>query len=179
MPAMRKNLLLFCAFLLCSASVVTADTNPLYEEFSRAKETKVFVKTPEDSGAAKLDGDHFKTAIENALKERKSVHFSIASAEADAQLVVESDVKGFLFSLTDPVDMLAGVGMAAADAAKIDHFAATDIRFTVRDTAGKTRWEEVIHASITDEKFTEAEAREQILGRAADIFVRSAFGKKK
>ena len=176
---MRKNLLLFCSFLTFFASVAAAEPNPLYEEFSRSKEVKVFVKFPVDSGASKLDAERFKTAIENGLKGRKSIHFTAVSSEGDAQLVIESDIKGFMFSLTDPVDMLAGVGMAAMDAAKIDHFASVDARFTVREASGKTRWDDVVHASITDEKFTEIEAREQILDRMADVFVRSAFGKKK
>ena len=139
----------------------------------------MFVKAPTDSGAAKLDAERFKTAAEAALKERKSIHFALAASEAEAKIIVESDVKGFMFSLTDPVDMLAGVGMAAMDAAKADHFASVDVRFTVRDASGKTRYDDVIHASITDEKFTEAEAREQILARVSEVFVRTAFGKKK
>lgn len=176
---MRKNFLLFCSFLTFFASTAAAEPNPLYEEFSRGKEVKVFVKVPADSGTSKLDAERFKTAIENALKGRKSIRFNVVSSEADAKLVIEADIKGFMFSLSDPVDMLVGVGMAAMDAAKIDHFTATDVHFMVQDASGKKRWDDTVHASITDEKFTEAEAREQILDRVADVFVRSAFGKKK
>ncbi len=176
---MRKNLLLLCSFFAFFASAAAAEPNPLYEEFSRVKEVKVFVMFPADSGVSKLDAQRFKTAVESALKGRKSIHFNVVSSEAEARLVIDSDIKGFLFSLTDPVDMLVGVGMAAMDAAKADHFASADIRFVIREASGKIRWEEVVHASITDEKFTESEAREQILDRTADVFVRSAFGKKK
>ena len=176
---MKKQTLLFCSFLALSASVVSAEPNSLYEELSRAKEVKVFVKAATDSGAAKLDAERFKTATENALKERKSIHFAPAASEAEAKIVVEADVKGFMFSLTDPMDVLAGVGMAAMDAAKIDHFASVDVHYTVRDASGKVRYDDVVHASLTDEKFTEAEARERILARVSEIFVRSAFGKKK
>jgi len=176
---MRKRTLLFCSFLAFSSVAVSAEPNPLYEELSRAKEVKVFVKVPTDSGASKLDAERFKGAAETALKERKSVRFALAASEAEAKIVVESDIKGFMFSLTDPVDMLAGVGMAAMDAANIAHFASIDVHFIVRDATGKTRYDDVIHASITDEKFTEIEAREQILARVSEVFVRTAFGKKK
>ena len=178
-PDMRKQTLLFCSFLAISSSQAFAETNPLYEELSRAKEVKVFVKAPTDSGASNLDAEGFKTAAETALKERKSIHFASAASEAEAKIIVESDIKGFMFSLTDPVDMLAGVGMAAMDAAKVDHFASVDVHYTVRDASGKTRFDDVVHASITDEKFTEAEARAQILARVSEVFVRTAFGKKK
>jgi hypothetical protein len=176
---MRKQTLLFCSFLTIFASAASAEPNPLYEEFSRAKEVKVFVRLPMDSGASKLDAEGFKTAIETVLKERKSIHFAKAASEAEAKLIVESDIKGFVFSLTDPVDMLVGVGMAAMDAAKVDHFASVDVHYTVRDASGKTRYDDVVHASITDEKFTEEEARQQILARVSEVFVRTAFGKKK
>ena len=176
---MRKKLLLFCSFFAFFASTAAAEPNPLYEELSRGKEIKVFVKFPGDSGASKLDAQRFKAAVEKALMARKSIRFNVVSTESEARLVIDSDIKGFLFSLTDPLDMLVGVVMAAMDAAKVDHFASAEIRFIVREASGKTRWEEVVHASLTDEKFTEIEAREKILDRAADVFIRSAFGKKK
>ncbi len=176
---MKKHILLFSAFCLLFAPLASAEPNPLYEQLSRAKEVKISVKTPSDSAASKLDVAGFKKAIEDALKARKSIRFAPVATEAEAQFVVEADIKGFTFSLTDPVDMLAGVGMAAMDAAKVDHFASTDVRFTVKEISGKVRWDDVVHASLTEATMTEEEARVKILDRAATMFMREAFGKNK
>ncbi len=176
---MKKPALLLAVFLAFSASLASADPNPLYEELSRAKDVKIFVKTPVDSGATLLDKEGFKKAVEEALKARKSIRFQPVATEAEAKFVIEIDLKGFGFSLTDPVDMLVGVGMAVVDAAKIAHFASSDVQFTVKDRAGKTRWDGIVHASITDEKMTEEESRQKMPARSAEMFMRAAFGKRK
>jgi hypothetical protein len=175
---MKKQALLLSAFLALSASFAAAEPNPLYEELSRAKEVKVAVKLPTDSGATNLNFESFKKAVETALQERKSIHFTTVMSEAEAKLVVETDMKGFTFSLTDPLDMLAGAAMAAMDAAKVEHFASAEVRFIVRE-GEKVRYDQILRASITDPAFTEEEARERILERAAEQFVQKAFGKKK
>ena len=175
---MNIRLLLLCLVSIFSASLAVAEPNPLYEKLSRVKEVAVFIKTPSDSGASKLDAERFRASLEKALKERKSIHFVPATSESDARVVVEADIKGFMFSETDPVDMLAGVGMAAMDAAKIDHFASVDVHMTVKE-AGSAAWDDTVHASITDETMTETESRDRILDRASEVFVRSAFGKNK
>ena len=61
-----------------------------------------------------------KQAVEKALQGRKSIHFSVVPTEAEAELTIDTEVNGFTFSETDPVDMLVGVGAAALDAATID-----------------------------------------------------------
>ena len=150
----------------------------LYEQLSRAGEVKVVVAQPTDVGTSQLDLAAFKKSLEAALQKRKSIHFVIAESDAGAKLRVETEVRGFQFSLTDPVDMLIGVGGAALDAAKNEHFASIDAQMTVKDASGAVRWSRLVHASITDEKMSETEARGRILDRAAAVFVKEAFGKK-
>ena len=168
---------LFLAVLTLPAQA--SESNPLYEQLSRAKEVKVYVAVPTDPSGTKLDTEAFRKAIEQALRDRKSIHFAPVASESEAILVVDSELKGFGFSLTDPVDMLAGVGMAAMDAAKVEHFASVDAKMTVREPSGAVKWTDTIHASITDPAITETESREKILPRAAEYFVRTAFGKRK
>jgi len=177
---MKKQLLVFALLVsMAAAPVWAAEKNPLYEQLSRQREVKICVAPPVDNGATNLDPEVFRKAVEEALKNRKSIHFTVVASEAEAQFVVETGIKGFVFSLTDPVDMLAGVGMAAMDAAKIDHFASIDAEMAVREASGPVRWKDTIHASLTEETMSEAEARERIPARCAEVFVRTAFGKNK
>ncbi len=157
----------------------TADS--LYEKYSRAAEVKVFVVQPKEVAiSGKIDTAVLKKALEKALSERKSIHFEITQNAAEAALSIEADLQGYYFSEHDPVDMLVGVGMAAMDAAKQDHFVRLEADYRVLDAkGGQVLWKDRLIASITDEKMTEDEAKVMILDRAADVFVRSAFGKKK
>lgn len=166
--------------MLAGQALAQDPRGALYEELARAKEVKVYVAPPADpSGKTGLDPVLFQKRIEEALKARKSIHFSTVSSEAEAQFKVETEIEGFSFSEKDPVDMLIGVGGTAMDAIKEDHFAAMDIKMTVREVSGSERWSGKIHASVTDERMTEAESRQRILDRAAEMFVREAFGKPK
>ena len=169
----------FCAIL---AGPVSAQDRRgvLYEELAPAKEVLVYVAPPTDpSGKTSLNQELFQKKIGDALKARKSIHFSIVALESEARFKVETEIEGFTFSEKDPVDMLIGIGGTAMDAVKDDHFAAMDAKMSVREVSGSERWSGKIHASITDEKMTEAESRERILDRAAEVFVREAFGKPK
>lgn len=177
---MTKHLsALILTICLIASPVLAAEKNPLYEKLSRGKEVKIHVAVPTDSGASKLDPEAFRKAVEDALRNRKSIRFAPVASEAEAQYVVETDIKGFTYSETDPVDMLAGVGMAAMDAAKQDKFAAVDALMTVRQVSGAVEWKDTVHASLTQETMSEPEARERIPARAAEVFVRGAFGKTK
>ena len=176
------RLLILSIFLgLQSVSAPAAqDSNPLYEELSRAGEVKVFVALPTDpSEKTGLDLDQFKKALEEELRGRKSIRFSPVASEAESKLVVETQVAGFQFSEHDPIDMLIGAGAAAMDAAKDEHFASLEADFTVREPDGRMRWKDRVRATITDAAITEAESRERILPRVSQGFVKEAFGKKR
>ena len=179
---MRRILypLFVLSFCLLNASPAAAD-NSLYETFSRRSEVKVFVSTPTDVSEKKaLDPAVLKASIEKALKDRKSIHFKTDAAESEADLAIDAEVKGFLFSESDPVDMLVGVGAAAMDAATIDHYAAAEAMFTVRDVkGGKVLWKEEVRATVTDHTMTEAESLQKISDHLAEQLMRKAFGKKK
>ena len=167
-------------FLLGSAALASAETPSLYESLSRKSEVKITVATTTDISEKKeLDPAVLKDAIEKALTARKSIHFKVVPADA-AELAIDTEVKGFHFSETDPVDMLVGVGGTAMDAATIDHFAASEATFTVRDVkAGTTLWKDTLRASVTHHTMTEAESRQKVSERLAEMLMRAAFGKKK
>src|SRR5262245_23315070 len=106
-----RRFLLVLALLLgfCAPSRAGA----LYDELSRAKEVKVWAAPFTDPSQTKLDLEKMRADLGTALKERKSIHFNVLDAETGAKLTIETELKGYTFSLTDPVDMLVGVGAAA------------------------------------------------------------------
>ena len=178
---MRRSLGLFLFSILLSGGTGDAGTDSLYETYSRRAEVKVFVSIPTDTSDKKaLDPAVLKAALEKSFSERKSIHFHPVPSEADADLALDAETQGFIFSESDPVDMLIGVEAAAMDAATVDHFAAADVLFTVREAKGqKVLWKEKLHASVTDHTMTEAESKDKIAGRLGEVLMREAFGKKK
>ncbi len=185
MPSIMKRtslLIMISIFALSvSAGFVWAETHSLYEKYSRASEVKIFIGQPKEVAiSGKIDTTALKKALEKALSERKSIHFKIVESATEAVISIEVDLQGYYFSEHDPVDMLIGVGMAAMDAAKQDHFVRLEADCRVLDAkGGQVLWKDRLTASITDEKMTEDEAKLMILDRTADVFIRSAFGKKK
>ncbi len=182
---MKRNPILIIisifAFCVCVPQCWADTADSLYEKYSRMAAVKVFIAQPKEVAiSGKIDTAVLKKALEKALSERKSIHFEITESAAEAALSIEADLQGYYFSEHDPVDMLVGVGMAAMDAAKQDHFVRLEADYRVLDAkGGQVLWKDRLIASITDEKMTEDEAKLMILDRAADVFVRSAFGKKK
>lgn len=153
----------------------------LYDSLRRRFEIAVFVQTPTDgSGKAALDPALLKPALEKAFRERKSLHFKVVSTEAEADLTVDTQIEGFLFSETDPVDMLVGVGAAAMDAAVQDHFASVEATFIICDVKTKQiLWKDKLGASVTDHTMTEVESKDKISEKLGVMLMRAAFGKKK
>ncbi len=166
---------IFCLALSTSVSFAS-ENDSLYQRFSRVKEVKVYIAPPSNPTNVAIDPSLFQKKMEENLKNRKSVHFAVVS-EQEAQIKVESQLLGYHFSEVDPVDMLGGVGMAALDAAKQDHFAAMEVDMKILE-AGKIIWNDRVRASVTDEKMTEAESKEKVLDKAANMFLRQAFGRK-
>lgn len=184
MPRIMRRatpIVLVLSLSLLHAAFAAANDSSLYESLSRRSEVKVFVSQPTDVSEKKdLDAAVLKQAIENALGSRKSIHFKAVSAEAEADLAIDTESKGFMFAETDPVDMLVGVGAAAMDAATIDHYGAAEATVTVRDVKKKdTLWKDNVRASVTDHTMTELESRKKVSDKLAEMLMRQAFGKKK
>ena len=172
---------LILLFGVSGPALAATDGVSLYETLSRRPEVKVYVALPTDVSERKvLDADVLKRVIEKALQGRKSIHFKVVTEESQAELALDTEVKGFLFTENDPVDMLIGVGVAAMDAAVQDHYAAADALFTVRDTkAGKVLWKDEVRATVTHHTMTEIESYRRVSENLAEQLMRKAFGKKK
>jgi hypothetical protein len=184
MPGIMRYALcgfLLSVFLFTGPGPAFAQADSLYETLTRRSEVKVFVWPPSDVSEKKgLDPAVLKEALEKSFSGRKSIHFRTVASASEAELALETQINGFLFSETDPVDMLIGVGAAALDAATQDHFASAEALFTVRDLkSGAVLWKDKVNASVTDHTMTEAESRQKVVDRLAEMLMRTAFGKKK
>ncbi len=180
---MRNRLPVFFALVsvLFSAPALSAEVNPLYEKLSRQSQVKVYVATPTDVSEKKaLEPAALKAALEKAFTERKSIHFKVVPAAEEAEYVLDTEVKGFTFSESDPVDMLMGAAAIALDTATIDHYGTTETTFTLKDAkAGRTVWTDTLRASVTDHTMTEAESHVKVSEKLGEMLMRTAFGKKK
>ena len=178
---LRKPLLIVFVALLAGACAAQAASSSLFEDFSRQKDLRIYVAEPSAaSGQIALDPALVKSSIEKALEKRKSVNFRVVPSEAEAEWVIQSELKAFVFSLTDPMDMLIGVTGAAIDAAVQDHFATTEAVFAVRKANAKqAAWSDKLKASVTHHTMTEEESKLKVSEKLAEMLMRSAFGKKK
>ena len=175
---MIKKSLIFLSFaIFLTAGLAMAGPVSLYESLSRKGIVKVFVADLTDATAApKADLPDLKKKIEEGLKNRKSIRFELVSKE-DADILLEGSVTEFLWTDSDPVDMITGWAAAAIDAAKKDHYARLMVDFVIRDAKGPVLWQDKVRATLTDPAMTEAESLPRINDRMVEAFMRQALAK--
>ena len=174
----KRTFYIFFLFLLTAGSAQAGTS--LYDAYSRQREVKIYVHEPaRQEGVRELPLQDLRQSVMDALKNRKSIRFVIVDSAVDAQLTVEVQVKGYHFSETDPLDMLMGVGPAAMDAAKQDHFASMETRFVVKKNGSEVVWDEIVRGSVTDATMTEPQSYPKVFEKSEVMFVRQAFGKKR
>lgn len=164
------------AALLFAPSADAAGT--LFDRYN-GKAVKVHVAEPKDAtGQDKVRASELRAAIEKALAGRKSIRFAISS-ESDADLVIRADVKSLYWTDHDPVDMIAGVGVAAYDAATVESFARLDARVAISDDKGKMVWSGEPMATVTKKNMDENASHALVYEDFAQGLMRGAFGRPK
>ncbi len=173
-----KKTVSFLMLGLFATSVAWADPN-LFSRFS-GKPVKVYVAPAEDSTSTHdIDTAVLKTKLEEALKGRKSIRFQIVENAADADLTIESQVVGYVWTDHDPVDMLVGIGGAAADAALVEDFASTEVDMKVTDTKSKiVVWRDRIRASVTKKQMSRPDSVPLVSDQLAKTFIKECFSKR-
>jgi hypothetical protein len=180
----ETELKLFAAFFLSFALLAAAGparADNLYESLSRKSSVRVFVETPKDAtGKDKVLVQELQKAFEEALASRKSIHFAANSSVADADLVVSTTVSELYWTDHDPVDMIAGLGATAMDAALVEDYVRMQAQVTVKDgRTGGVLWSDKLMATITKKPMSEEESYHLINGDMAREFVKQAFAKKR
>ncbi|MBI4432322.1 MAG: hypothetical protein HY592_02425 [Candidatus Omnitrophica bacterium] len=128
----------------------------------------------------KADALGLKKSLEEALAARKSIMFEIVNSREQAELFIESRIKGFLYQDNDPIDMIGGLGMAAMDAARNQHYVRLEADIIVTDLkSGQPLWEDSLAATLTADDITPENSPAKINDRLAKLFIRQAFGKSR
>lgn len=174
---MKKILLAVLAFSFVLSGTSYAAT--LYQQLS-GKKVKVYVAQPIDSASnKKTDLAGLKTSLENALKERKSISFEVMGAPEEADYTIDTDVQEFFWTPNDPVDMIGGLSMAAADAALIQDYVRMQAIFTVKEVkSGREAWKDTLLSTVTKSGMSEEQSIPLINEDMSATFVKTAFGKK-
>lgn len=121
-----------------------------------------------------------KAALEEKLAARRTPRFTVTNDPAAAEITVSAEVTESMFTEHDPVDKLIGLGGAAWDAANVEHYARLVAVYTVKDVkSGRVLWTDKLMGTVTDKAMTREESRPRTAARAAEIFIREAFGKKR
>lgn len=154
----------------------------LRETFARrAKPVAVAVTDPVNrTGDDAVSPAALRTALEERLSARREPRFSVVADASTAEITVSAEIVEFVFTEHDPVDKIIGLAGAAYDAATVEHYARLTAVYTVRDAkSGRTLWTDKLKATVTDKTMSREESRPRVMARAAEIFVREAFGKKR
>ncbi len=179
MKSLRPLLL---AVLTLSVPAVSYASEPgaLYRQYE-GKTVKVRIADVKDSTAGhEVDPSVVKSALESALKNRKSIHFQIVDGTAPADLVITADLQEFYWTDHDPVDMLGGAAMAAMDAAVVEDYARIQADLSVSDAKKDTvLWKDRVIATVTKKPMSKTESIPVVAEDLAKVFVKECFARKR
>jgi hypothetical protein len=165
-------------FLACPNLCVRADEAGLYHRFN-GKSVKVHLAPVKDSTADhKVDPARLHKGLEEALRARKSIRFVMVPRLEEAEILIEADIKDFMWTDHDPVDMITGIGGTAADAVIVEDYAKLHADVRVTDVSkNKVIWQRRVRATKTKKPMSEAESIPLIIEDFAKTFIRECFGK--
>lgn len=168
----------FSLFTFLMANPSSAEGTSLYRDYAGKGEITFKTDLVDKTGKAQVDD--LGSKLEKALVGRKSILFKPAQAGETARLEIHAEITEVFWTDKDPVDMIVGVGMAAMDAIKQDHYARIQANFRITDTLSKrTVWENSVKATVTDATMTEAESGPRVNEALARAFLKEAFSKKR
>ncbi len=174
---MKLKIMVLAACLLAVAGNSYAGN--LWQQFD-GKTVKVFVADIKDSTTEhEVDAVALKKEIERALAERRSIRFQVVDAAADAEIVIDTNITEFVWSDHDPIDMVIGLGAAAADAAMVEDYARLQADVTVTNAKSKQLWKDRVLATITKKPMSNVESIPLVSENFAKSFIKFCFTKSK
>ncbi len=157
----------------------STDGENLFQLFE-GKSVSVYVDDVKDTTQGhELDSALVRTKLREALRNRKSIHFQIVDRPEEAQIIIKTELKEFMWTDHDPVDMLAGVGMAAMDVAIIEDYAR--IQADIMVTEGRSKkvlWKYSVMATITQKPMSRTESIPLVTANLAKVFIKECFSRK-
>ncbi len=160
-------------------SAQAADAPNLLKTFEGREVRILVMEIKNSSSEPSLDMSLMKQEIQDALSERKSIHFKNVSDPEAADLAVETDIREYHWSDHDPVDMLMGVSSAAMDAASVEDYAELHAEVTVTDVKkNRVLWKDRIRSAITKKPMSKIESVPLLAKAFSKDFIKQCFGKK-
>lgn len=169
---------IFC-FVLTAPHAQAASDN-LFERYE-GKSVKVYIADPVDASKDhKVPPAVLKSAIEQGLRDRKSIRFALVQDPSQADLKIESSIKGFVWMDHDPVDMLMGTAAIASDAVLVQDFARVDVDWSVSDLKkNRIVWSGSVSGDITKKPMSEADSIPLVTKDVVKSFIRECFGRRR
>lgn len=176
-----KTLVLGLSVVLAASSSAHAlQEKSLYDRF-KGKSVKVYVAPVEDATAEKVvSTDLLKTQLEAALKARRSISFALVPTPEEADITISASISEYLWTDSDPIDMLIGIGGTAMDAAVTEDYARLQANFTVTNVkSSRPLWKERVMATVTKKPMSQTDSIPLVAEGLAQQFVQTAFAKTK
>ncbi|MCK9554926.1 hypothetical protein M0R36_03790 [bacterium] len=137
------------------------------------------------SGNADAGPEVQKQILVNALQKRTSHNFMIVADPSEADIVVNADIKKFLYSEEDPVyDGIIGVGMTpvnpvglAMDIAIDQNYVENEIEYDITDGKGRKLWHGDVGSNVTKSDMPLNEAVQFVGERSARNLFLKCFKK--
>lgn len=176
----RSVLFFVSALLILTGPVFAAGGGNLYSMYSD-KTVKIYIADVKDTTKEhEMDPQLIKQKLEEALKNRKSIHFEITQNFADAELLVNTEVSEFMWTDHDPVDMLMGAAATAYDIATIEDYARLQADLTVIDGKSKKElWRDLLIATVTKKPMPRKDSQPLVSEELARIFIKNCFSKRR
>ncbi|MBN2190687.1 MAG: hypothetical protein JW728_05700 [Candidatus Aureabacteria bacterium] len=137
------------------------------------------------SGNADASPEVHRQMLVNALRQRTSHNFMIVDNPSEADIVVNADIKKFLYSEEDPVyDGIIGMGMTpvnpaglAMDIAMDQNYVENDIEYDITDSKGRKLWNGTVDSNVTKSDMPLNDAVELVGQRSARNLFMKCFKK--
>ena len=160
-------------FTVSSFAVMTVET----ESFLRNhNEVKVFVDIKNASGDEKVNIELLKTSLESAFAGRKAHKFTIVKTAEEADMILRGNVVEYVWSESDPIDQVWGLGSAAMDAAMQENYARIQADMQLVAAKGMTKlWSDRVQATMTKGVMPKDESYAQVYGIFTKTIMKEMF----
>jgi len=151
----------------------------LYNRLSKKDAVKVHVlEVTDSSGKATADLKALKEELETALVTRLTLNFGLVPEKEDSDIIIGCDVKEFVWSDSDPIDMVGGIVPLAWDLVNDDNYGRMQAVFIVMDGKNNRRlWKGKLRATITHDTMTESDSVQMLNERLVKVFMMKCFSK--
>jgi len=175
---MKFKILFVVSCLLAATGISHADN--LFPQFG-GKIVKVFVANVKDSTKDhEVNSQTLRNELEKALTDRKSIHFQVVPTTEEAQIVIDTDIKEFMWTDHDPIDMLIGVVGIATDAVYVEDYARLQADVTITDKhSQRPLWKERVLATVTKKPMSKVESLPIITKNFVEEFIKNCFSKRR